>query len=1566
MQLLGVSPDGRLAITTGEVKRANHLFLWSLQTSSIIRSWKCGRTGVTISFAIAPNLRYAVAGTTGGQVKVWDLKYDDATWTPIVNELRLSRVAIGRNSKFLGICSWQGVRVFDMGSRVLLATFSGHTAGVTSIEFSPDCKTLVSVSSDKTARIWNIETGVGRKVAWNNIELLGASFIAPEKGKDQEPNLLVLSKSKNRLSLALREGKTGMVMAKIERDVGALDDLGPNSLRMKEGIAAYLVASEEWENRGLEIGFVPPNSTGKLLHTTLGEEFAANDFVLSDIITQPAENRHLNIILSRIWNLFNFPVELQQEVRRLACLSGSRVTAWRPETQTLSFYHVETGEKIGQIKFSVPTRIMSDFEDDLEYLRELERQESQQWTNSNFRPPDNDDDEMEALRMMEEEERELKARADMQIFDAKENEPLRNDLMYDVKASEIAQRHLDKIMHSSSPVLPKEPPPQKWGHGFSSSPMGCTSPSFRCDQPTPMPSDWSIVNRKPNPIPASSPLRHHLSQKLGLPSSTQRTSATDFASSSPTKPGDDSQTLLFASRVQRSPTAALSFLESLMDSSPKFGGSKSPTRNKGPAAQLPVDSDEEPLFSDDEELTPNPKIAILKEGVSAKGKGRSLNHDLDELHYPESSEEDETQEELARRRENTRGKRRADPLESETLNENLTLPETQHIGVDFPDDDEVMLDVPSSSRARQSSNNSTAPNTSSRKRARPEETPNSTNRPAEIEGFRAISGKAAAEKRMRKELDELIQTVKINTEIKKVLTRTEQRKKDYSIIPKDTNVFLKAKMSNGDSLFFPFKKNRPREDVRQPEARYGGRRDLLPVNIHVMMRNIEEEKLRRMEDDTREMPSLFEEDDGAVVDAFKSKAKTLWVDKYAPKMYIDLVGDERLNREVLSWVKHWDFCVFKKITRSKVYIENTNGPSAKEVVDPLRRPEQKILLLAGPAGLGKTTLAHVVARHAGYNIIEINASDDRAGNNAIDRIINGIESKSIKSGKPNLVIIDEIDGAHNAAQSDNSMIKCLVDLCSNSVKKKEKEKGGDDDQGDDENEGTSGGSKKKKSARTLNRPIICICNDLYSPVLRPLRNVAKIINFKTPPFRILANRLSEICKWEGLTVDLRTLMYLCEMTDGDIRSSLNTLQFFRSRSSYLSYEMLVETKIGVKDLSRGLFKIWDAVFKQPTAKQLKKINAGPSEIGGANASKREHFNKLLSLIDACGEQDKLLQGCFDNYLKLNNISQADGNSKIEKALSWCIFYDKISSNGTFQYNSFPIVAFHTLFARVERPTIEYPKTEFEASQIQKTSESVVQTIHKGLSPLVRTFWGTTDRLVMELFSPLIQIVTPYINSVNIQAMKPKEKDVFYRIVNLMVTFGLKYLQEWMDSGQSVYRLEPPIDRLYSYAPTNISAGQGHTMFAVKQLISKEVALETIRRYESLRPAPAPAASQPSIFAAPQPNPDSIPMLPPQAEALLIDSLPDFAAKPSKEVTALDRMFGNRSGKIPDENKKPEKEFVIKKSVARDFFGRVIEKEVMSSAEQKAMNNTVRFRYSEGHSNAVKIPMRMKDLFYKTD
>lgn len=46
---------------------------------------------------------------------------------------------------------------------------------------------------------------------------------------------------------------------------------------------------------------------------------------------------------------------------------------------------------------------------------------------------------------------------------------------------------------------------------------------------------------------------------------------------------------------------------------------------------------------------------------------------------------------------------------------------------------------------------------------------------------------------------------------------------------------------------------------------------------------------------------------------------SLWVEKYRPKKYYDLLSDESTNRSLLQWLKLWDKIVFKReVTKNKV------------------------------------------------------------------------------------------------------------------------------------------------------------------------------------------------------------------------------------------------------------------------------------------------------------------------------------------------------------------------------------------------------------------------------------------------------------------------------------------------------------------------------------------------------------------------------------------------------------------------------------------------------------------------
>ena len=111
--------------------------------------------------------------------------------------------------------------------------------------------------------------------------------------------------------------------------------------------------------------------------------------------------------------------------------------------------------------------------------------------------------------------------------------------------------------------------------------------------------------------------------------------------------------------------------------------------------------------------------------------------------------------------------------------------------------------------------------------------------------------------------------------------------------------------------------------------------------------------------------------------------------------------------------------------------------------------------------------------------------------------------------------MDEIDGM--AGNEDKGGIKALIDI-----------------------------------AKRTKVPIIFICNDIYSPKLKSLINYCYDIRFFRPEKRQIVFKLIEICKKEKIFIDNKTLNYIVENFNNDIRQIINYLDLCSRSKKYLS------------------------------------------------------------------------------------------------------------------------------------------------------------------------------------------------------------------------------------------------------------------------------------------------------------------------------------------------------------------------------------------------------------------------------
>jgi len=232
--------------------------------------------------------------------------------------------------------------------------------------------------------------------------------------------------------------------------------------------------------------------------------------------------------------------------------------------------------------------------------------------------------------------------------------------------------------------------------------------------------------------------------------------------------------------------------------------------------------------------------------------------------------------------------------------------------------------------------------------------------------------------------------------------------------------------------------------------------------------------------------------------SFQNESNTLWTEKYRPKT----LNEYYISKQQLETVKEW-------ITDLK---NNSENP-------------KPFLILHGTAGIGKTTLAHLILQKHGYEIIECNASDTRT-KKQLNETIGGIAKVSVcvdnkNKFKPTAIIMDEIDGLNGVSES--SGVQELIDIV---VSK----------------------DKQTKEIQWV-CPVICTTNSIKEKKLQSLLKYGVLLSLVKPNSNDCIKLINKIAKVENFVIPETKKDEIIYIANGDYRQIIMLLYEYYNKLS---------------------------------------------------------------------------------------------------------------------------------------------------------------------------------------------------------------------------------------------------------------------------------------------------------------------------------------------------------------------------------------------------------------------------------
>ena len=240
----------------------------------------------------------------------------------------------------------------------------------------------------------------------------------------------------------------------------------------------------------------------------------------------------------------------------------------------------------------------------------------------------------------------------------------------------------------------------------------------------------------------------------------------------------------------------------------------------------------------------------------------------------------------------------------------------------------------------------------------------------------------------------------------------------------------------------------------------------------------------------------------------------------------------------------------------------------------------KPILLVGPPGIGKTTIANLAGKQFGYDSISLNASDVRSKSRISD-VLSPVLGNISVLGSP-MIFVDEVDGIHGRA--DFGGAEALI-----------------------------------KILKEPTVPIILAANSDTSTKMKSIKKVVKIIYFRPLPPRLLRLHLENILKKEDAKLSPDSLIKIIDESRGDIRSMINSTQAlvtgFNPPSERTSETLDVEAGVNAFFKANSIDEARSVLYSMGIDPR-EKINAFYSSVITSNLSKEDSARMLYVLSEA--------------------------------------------------------------------------------------------------------------------------------------------------------------------------------------------------------------------------------------------------------------------------------------------------------------------------------------------------------------